>query len=138
MLKDDLLSALIGDAYIDDLAEREVRITPLIEQAVTDAEAETDGYLAKRYPVPLTKIPTVIKKYVKDIAVYNLISRIGVDNSQREANYRKRYEDAIRFLELLAKGTVEIGITLPAAQAASGFQMTGQPRLFDRDSLKGM
>lgn len=138
MIKADLLSALIGDEYIDDPAEREARITPIIEQAIADAEAEADGYLAKRYPVPLARTPAVINKYVKDIAIYNLISRIGVDDSEREANYRERYKFAIKFLGMVAKGEVEIGVAVPAKQAATGFRMTGPERLFSRDKLRGM
>lgn len=79
MLKTDTLDALIGDAYIEDEREREAKIRPLILQAIQDADGEIDGYLAKRYTVPLPKPPGNIVKFSKDIAVYNLFSRIGID-----------------------------------------------------------
>lgn len=139
MLKSDLITALVGDNYIEDPAEREAAVLPIITQAVADAAAEIDGYLAKRYPVPLVRVPTVIGKYAKDIAVYNLVSRIGTGGgNDREQNYRKRYEDAVRFLEMLATGKVEIGLSVPAVQAATGFQMSGPSRIFSRDKLTGM
>ena len=72
MLKDDLINSLLGDQYIRDEEEREQRLLPLIEAAAEDAQAEIDGYLAKRYAVPLTRVPKVISKYAKDIAVWGL------------------------------------------------------------------
>lgn len=75
MLKDDALNAIIGDTFIEDPAEREELVTPLIEAAIADADAEIDGYLAKRYTVPISPAPRVLNKFSKDIAVYNLFSR---------------------------------------------------------------
>lgn len=75
MLKDDALNAIIGDTFIEDPAEREELVEPLIEAAIADADAEIDGYLAKRYTVPISPAPRVLNKFSKDIAVYNLFSR---------------------------------------------------------------
>ncbi len=66
MLKDDALNAIIGDAYIEDAAERETKIAPIIAAAVEDADGEIDGYLAKRYPTPLEPTPKIINKLSKD------------------------------------------------------------------------
>ena len=57
MLKDDALNAIIGDTFIEDPAEREELVAPIIEGAIADADAEIDGYLAKRYAVPLSPAP---------------------------------------------------------------------------------
>ncbi len=139
LLKDDLVNALIGDQYISDEEEREALLAPLLERAAEDAAAEIDGYLARRYPVPLTRAPNIIVKYAKDIAIYNLVSRIGIGaDTDRENNYLERYRHAIKFLQSMAAGTVSLGMETPATQAATGFQMTSPPRLFSRDSLKGM
>lgn len=139
LIKDDLLGSLLGDVYIDDPAEREAKALPFIQQAIEDAGAEIDGYLAKRYPVPFVSPPAVLAKYAKDIAAYNLVSRIGVGkDGDRESSYRERYRAAIRFLELIAKGTVDLGIAPPARPPAGGVQISGPPRLFSRESLKGM
>ena len=54
MLKDDALNAIIGDTFIEDPVEREELVAPIIEGAIADADAEIDGYLAKRYAVPLS------------------------------------------------------------------------------------
>ena len=55
MLKDDALNSIIGDTFIEDPEQREAKIAPIIEAAIGDADAEIDGYLAKRYTVPLQR-----------------------------------------------------------------------------------
>lgn len=137
LLKSDLLTALIGDRYIEDPAERETLIQPILVSAIADAGAEIDGYLAVRHRLPLAQTPPAIGKCAKDIAVYNLISRIGV-GGDRESNYRERYRASIKFLEGAAKGLVDIGLAPPVKRAAGGFRMNGSPRLFSRDRLRGM
>ena len=110
MIKDDALNALIGDSFIENPEEREAFMAPLIDAAIGDADAEIDGYLAKRYAVPLTPAPKVINKFSKDIAVYNLFSRIGIDESSEQKTYLNRYNAAIKFLTLVAEGKVSLGV----------------------------
>lgn len=138
MIKPDALNMIIGDEYIEDEAEREAKIVPIIEEAISDADGEIDGYLAKRYPVPFTAIPKVINKFSKDIAVYNLFSRAGIDENEKEKNYLNRYKAAVRFLENVAKGMIDIGIQDQKTTASSGFAMTSNERLLSRNSMKGM
>ena len=140
MLKTDTLDALIGDVYIEDEEEREAKIRPLILQAIQDADGEIDGYLAKRYPVPLSPPPGNIVKFSKDIAVYNLFSRIGIDEGTEQKNFLNRYHAAIKFLTLLAEGKVSLGIEGeggPQAAARVGFSVDSSPRLFSRASMRG-
>ena len=65
MIKDDMRNVIIGDEYIEDEQEREAKIATLCEAAISDACAEIDGYLAKRYSVPFRRTPQVISKFVK-------------------------------------------------------------------------
>lgn len=138
MIKSDALNMIIGDEYIEDEALREQEIIPIIEEAIGDADGEIDGYLIKRYPVPLSPTPKVINKFSKDIAVYNLFSRAGIDEGEKEKNYLNRYKAAVRFLENVAKGVIDIGITDSTQKANTGFSMTSNTRLFSRNSMKGM
>lgn len=138
MIKDDALNALIGDRYIEDEAEREAKIAPIIAEAIADACGEIDGYLVKRYPVPLSPVPKAINKFAKDIAVYNLFSRIGIDESKEEKNYLNRYNAAVRFFENVAKGIIDLGITDNTQKAAKGFVLDSASRRFSRNSLQGM
>ncbi len=140
MLKDDMLNVIIGDDYIEDEAERIKAITPLAEQAACDAQAEIDGYLAKRYNVPFSKTPDVINKFAKDIALYNLVSRKGVDENDREKTYLTRYNAAIAFLAKVADGKIDIGVPEGYSTenaAKNGFSMRGSGRTFTRDSMRG-
>jgi phage gp36-like protein len=138
MIKSDALNMIIGDEYIEDELEREAKIVPLVEEAIGDADGEIDGYLAKRYPVPVSPTPKVINKFSKDIAVYNLFSRAGIDEGEKEKNFLNRYKAAVRFLENVAKGVIDIGASDNTKRAATGFQVNSNPRLFSRNSMKGM
>lgn len=137
MLKDDVIDVLLGNIYIEDPEEREAKLTPLIESAIVDADGEIDGYLNARYPTPLATIPKVITKMSKDIALFNLISRIGIDEGERENVVLTRYKNAIRFLENVAKGLINIGIKTPDAPTHKP-KMQSNNRLFSRESLRGM
>lgn len=139
MLKDDMINVIVGDDYIEDKEERRKAVTPIAEQAVEDAGAEIDGYLAKRYDVPFTKTPLVINKFAKDIALYNMVSRKGIDETDREKTYLTRYNSAISFLTKVAEGLIDIGISLNQTEesAQNGFSMQSQVRLFTRDSMNG-
>ena len=140
MIKDDVLSTLIGAEYIADAAERESRIAAFVQQAIADADAEIDGYLAVRYPVPLFPVPRVITKMSKDIAVYNVFSRKGIDEDGPDKNYLNRYRAAIDYFKLIAAGKVDLGTDgiTSGAPGSSGFRMCSSPRRFSRDSMRGM
>ena len=141
MIKDDALNSIVGDTFIEEPAKREELVAPLIDEAIADADGEIDGYLAKRYAVPLAPVPKVINKFSKDIAVYNLFSRIGIDEGTGEKTYLNRYNAAVKFLTLVAEGKVSIGADAdgdPAAAAAIGFTVKSNPRLFSRGQMRGM
>ena len=139
MLKEDMLNVIIGDNYIENEDERIQAITPIVEQAIADADAEIDGYLAKRYKVPFEKTPQVINKFAKDIALYNMVSRKGVDENDREKTYLPRYNAAIAFLTKVAEGRISIGVSENNTEDAAriGFSMSNSPRLFSRGNMKG-
>lgn len=133
MLKEDMLNVIIGDNYIENEDERIQAITPIVEQAIADADAEIDGYLAKRYKVPFEKTPQVINKFAKDIALYNMVSRKGVDENDREKTYLTRYNAAIAFLTKVAEGRISIGVsennTEDAARCCFRIIRTGERKL---------
>lgn len=54
MLKEDAMNPIIGDRYIEDPQKRREMLEPLACEAIGDADAEIDGYLMKRYPVPMS------------------------------------------------------------------------------------
>lgn len=140
MIKEDMQNAVIGDEYIEDPEERKTRMLELAQGAVEDACLEIDGYLSKRYSVPFSRTPGVLRKFAKDIAAYNLVSRMGIDEGEREKTFLTRYNQAISFLMNVAKGIIDIGVEEHSAAkegAANGFRMGSAERIFSRDSMRG-
>lgn len=144
LIKEDMFNSILGDCYIDEndaeaMAKKEADITLLIENAIADADAEIDGYLSKRYSPPLTEPPPVLKKFSKDIAAYNLVSRKGIDEDDPEKTYLTRYNSAIKFLTMVAEGKIDIGTKEESgsASAAEGFHFQSSQRLFSRGSMRG-
>lgn len=145
LVKDDMFNSILGDIYIDEsdaeaVAKKEKDIIQLIENAIADADAEIDGYLAKRYSPPFKEPPAVLKKFSKDIAAYNLVSRKGIEEDSAEKTYLTRYNSAIRFLIMVAEGKTDIGAPAEEpkqAAAAKGFCFESSKRLFSRESMRG-
>lgn len=140
-MKEDYINQVIANEYLDpESVDRDAVLIPLLETAIQDAGSEIDGYLGKRYTVPLSPVPPVINKFAKDIAVYNFGSRAGLEDGDREGNYLTRYKSAVKFLTLVAEGKVSIGAggIDPATAARTGFSVHSNSRLFRRDSMRGM
>lgn len=140
-VKDDVLNIIIGDAFIDSPARREELAAPIIDEAIADADGEIDGYLAKRYPVPLRSVPKIINKCSKDIAVYNLFARIGIQEGGEENIVRERYQQSIRYLTMISEGKASLNLDSGGSGSGSApgtFAMTSSPRLFSRESMRGM
>lgn len=110
--------------------------TQRIEQAISSATAEINAYAQKRYPVPFSPAPPILKKLAEDIAIYNLYARRGLDKDSSDAIVSDRYKAAIKFLEHLAEGKVAIGAPKPPPQPYIHFK--GPRRVFSRDKLEGM
>lgn len=145
LIKEDMFNSILGDRYIneddaEEMTKKEEDIILLIENAITDADAEIDGYLSKRYDPPFAEPPAVLKKFSKDIAAYNLMSRKGIEEDNPEKTYLTRYNSAIRFLTMVAEGKIDIGTAkedIGQASAAEGFHFRSSRRLFSRESMRG-
>lgn len=112
---------------IDEFGEREVIAltdrdnlgyidTPLLDERLIKATAEIDTYLVGRYTVPLSVVSPLITTYCCDIARYRLS---GAQVTEVDA-VRNRYKDAIRFLEAVRDGKIDLGAdVVPATDAAT-------------------
>lgn len=78
----------------------------VVHSGLTSAHQLVDAYLSAQYTVPLTNTPGIVKKCTIDIAVYNM----ALDQARRTTEMRVRYEDALKHLELIAKGTIGLGL----------------------------
>lgn len=78
----------------------------IVAKALERASAEIDGYLAGRYSLPLTIDVPILREKSCDLAWYYL--NVDKARSNVEGGIRKSYEDCIRYLELIARGSVKL------------------------------
>lgn len=83
--------------------------TPNIDKAISSATGEIDSYVSVRHRVPLSPVPAVINKLAVDIAIYNLFSRKYT--GEEEDNIVRRYKNAVKLLEKIAEGKVQLGVS---------------------------
>lgn len=105
------------------------------QRALDDAAAEVDGYLAGLYALPLSPVPGTLRRVAIDIARYHLGS-VPTDSSEA-----KRYDDAIKFLRLVARGEIKLGVDGAGAEpAATGkaVQFAVGSKLFGRESFDAL
>jgi phage gp36-like protein len=118
----------------DDAATGEVD-TGVVASAITEADGTINSYCQGRYTLPLYPVPPRVVGLSVDIAIYNLYSR-RVDEMPEIR--KDRFKEAIRFLELVAAGKVELGATSPTAQStANTVDIESGARVFTRDKMKG-
>lgn len=112
----------------DDAGDGVINAT-VLAQAIDDATAEIDGYLAGRYSLPLAFTPQILVLYACDITRYRLYDDAVTDQ------VTKRYEDAISFLKLAAQGKVSFGPNTDGDTPgpAGSAQMESGGRIFGRD-----
>lgn len=97
--------------------------TAEVDDAIADAQGEIDGYAAAGgYALPLSPVPRIIVAYACDIARYRLYDEHATEQ------VRKRYEDATKFLRLLAEGKVQLGIE-SASESAGDVQFSSGKRV---------
>lgn len=116
-----LLALTLLDAdrssYSADAIAAADRARTRIEGVIGEADALIDGYLAKRYTLPLASPPGLLSIWSRAIARYKLHGgRISDEKSDPVA---RDYRDALRFLEQIAAGKFSLGIADPETTAAA-------------------
>lgn len=108
---------------------------PVVVRAIQDATAEVDSYLQGRFTLPLASVPPILEQIASDVAVYRLLA---LRPQQEVEDARRRYEDALKRLQQIRDGRLDLG--LPQAQTpASGpapVLVTSATRLFSRSNLR--
>lgn len=109
----DELAQIAGFGNFNDPDGRSLDL-PKIEEALNFAGDLLISYTRSRYMIIETLTPAttpdLVKGYISDIARYRLRSRSG-GQGQVSEEVRKRYEDALAFLKLVATGKAELPIT---------------------------
>ncbi|MGD9599929.1 MAG: gp436 family protein [Steroidobacteraceae bacterium] len=118
-----------GAVEIDDLAESDANA---VARACTDATQMIDGYLAAGYTLPLSSVPPMVTAWAADIARYRLW------DEQAPEEVRRRFEDALAQLKLLATGTIALppGADGAAVSPPVNFGGYSAARVFTACSLK--
>jgi phage gp36-like protein len=113
------ISESYGDRILLIVADRKKRgivDTEAVTRALDSASAEIDSYLGIRYKtLPLPNPSEMLKTCCMDIAIY----RMSPNETALTDEIRKRYDDAIAWLKLVAKGDVS------AQSAAASTSLTG-------------
>ena len=139
-LSDNLINSY--EEVDEDIKLEEIK--KIVAGAIDDASAEINGYLLKKYSINSLKRNKAINKFCKDITLYNILSRSGNDEDNRENNYYLRYKNAIKFLENVAKGTIDITLDDNAEgeehikNTRIGINISSSKKLFSRQSLGSM
>ena len=106
-----------------------------VAKAIASAQGEIDGYAGKRYSVPFDPVPPVIHAACVDISLYRLYGR-GVEVP---TTWQQRYRNAVRLLENLAKGLIQLpAASTDTASSSHAPEITSATRRLSRESLEGM
>lgn len=102
-----------------------------VAKALADADAEIDGYVAAKYTLPLDPVPAVLERIACEIARYYLYE------DRVTEQVRRRYEDARKFLQGVAAGSVALGVDASGAAptASGGPQVSAPDRVLTQDTL---
>lgn len=103
-----------------------------INRALADAAGDIDGHVSARYRLPLSSVPLVLKRTASDLARYYLYD----DHAPEQI--AKRYDDAIKLLLNVSRGTVSLGVddAGAAAQSNDAAIVNSGGNVFDRNKAK--
>ena len=102
-----------------------------VNAALSDASDEIDTYLAVQHDLPLESTPEVLVRLCADIARYRLYDDRMLDE------VKKRYDDAIKLLKEIAKGSAVLPITGKTASSDIDTVRKREDRVFTSESLEG-
>jgi phage gp36-like protein len=99
--------------------------TVRISNSLISASREVDSYIRHRYTTPIIPTPWELKRVVV------VISRYRMSNLDRDSRIRLDYEDAVKWLRMVAQGQVGLDILssdIPAAPEQRVRQVIGTPQ----------
>lgn len=109
-----------------------------IDEALATADDEINGYLSRRFVLPLPTVPDLLKRNAIVIAFYWLADR---DNQATDL-LRERYDRAIAKIKEIAAGKIDLGLPtpdMPPEGTVGKVELVQEnERLFTRNSMKGV
>jgi phage gp36-like protein len=106
------IESLYGAQHLETLVAADVDMDAAVARACEAASAMIDGYIGRRYPVPLTAVPSVVRDYAVDIACW----KVAPSHARLTDEIEKRAKAAIRYFEDVGSGKANIA----ALEAAVG------------------
>ncbi len=110
-----------------------------VNQAIADATALIDGYLRKRYEVPVMTPPVDLIAACCKVARYELAQGERTTPTEQMKNDRS---DVMKWLEQISRGVVNLDAPLASGAVGqsigSGPRYSDRPRDFDHDTLRNM
>jgi len=106
-----------------------------ISQALSDATAEINGYIAKRVTLPLADPPDMLRVACRDIAIHRLHANVGRVTETQD----KLREAVVAYLIMVRDGKVSIGDETGGyeEQTSPGVVIDeGPDRVMTRDTLR--
>jgi phage gp36-like protein len=103
---DDAQLALVAPRIVDEETEEETVDEAAVNRALDEASTLIDSYIARIVTLPFDgAIPKSLRRPCVDITLYML----AMDPLARTDEHRRRYEDAIKWLQGVAKGDITLG-----------------------------
>lgn len=92
--------------------------TDVLDQAIADADAVIDGYIATRVTLPLSPVPSILVGYGCDLTRERLYRDAPADHP-----VVRRGNEARKFLAQVAAGNILLGVQSGLSTPAGGVQM---------------
>ena len=127
-----------GEPALVALTDRGTVATGLIDEAaidraVADADATIDGYLARRYALPLAEAQPLLVKIAGDLVFYDL------HTFQPDPKVEAAQKAALAMLRDISAGVIALtaaGLE-PQNVGGSGARITDRPPQMTQDNMKG-
>lgn len=105
----------------------------VVDAAIADTDALIDGYVARRYVLPMATTPPLIASLALDVAIYKL--HVFEPNPKIVEDYKA----AMRSLQAISDGSIRLPVDGAEASGSgsSGARTTDRDRPFTADSMKG-
>ncbi len=118
---DKILIQLTDDENTGSIVES------VIAESISNVTGEINGYIVKKYALPLPTIPGSLKTYSLDMVLYRLYGR-----RQGPLDWvSKQYDDAIKYLLSISNGDAHLDIEVSGVSTT----IENPGRLFTRDKM---
>ena len=118
----DILNSGISERELAELTSEEEGVinAATVAAAIKKADDEINSYVAVKYAVPLSPVPSLVNTWSTKITKYYLFDGRAHRMGGIPDSIRDGYKDSIAQLKDVAKGSLSIGIDPPPAAKSTG------------------